>query len=190
MMDATPLFNAMDLTPIPLDYHQERVVPSFSAQVQQFPVTLNFYPNRKPRPSATDPLPVDFIPSPYSVICGRGKACTNAVGNRRLKVTASMFLEKYSKASTKEEKSMIVTEIMDIVEVACPDETGAFIRYDEGRWWVVDHMAAREKVGALLRDCLHTKYRSSTKSKLARRRSLKGSEDSTSSETELQNNSV
>lgn len=189
MMKATPLFTKMDFTPIPLDCHQERVVLSLSPLVQQLPVTLNFYPSRKPRPSTTDPLPVNFIPSHYSVICGRGKACTDAVGNRRLKVTASIFLEKYSKASTKEEKSMIVTEIMDIVEDACPDEIGAFIRYDKGRWWVVDHMAAREKVGALLRDCLHTKYRSSTKSKLARKRSLLESEDSTSSESELQSHS-
>jgi hypothetical protein len=116
------------------------------------------------------PLPVDFVPSAYSVICGRGKVCTDSVGNRRLKVIAGMFLERYSNASTKELKSMIVTQIMDILEEACPNQQAQFVRFSEGRWWSIDHMAAREKVGALLRDCLHTKYRSSNKAKLARRR--------------------
>ena len=115
------------------------------------------------------PLPEDFVPSGYSVVCGRGRACTESVGNRRLKVIANIFLAKYSKASTKEEKSAIVTSIMDILEEGCPEgPQGTFVRYSEGRWWMVDDATAREKVGALMRECLG--YKSSNRVKLAMRR--------------------
>ena len=135
------------------------------------PITFNFYKHEaKKTVPAAQPLPLDFEPSAYSVICGRGKVCTHAVGNRRLKIIASLFLQKYSNANTKEEKSSIVSEIMDMLEDACPDSRGAFVRFSNGRWWTVDMMSAREKVGALLRDCLHTKYSSSNKAKLAKRR--------------------
>jgi hypothetical protein len=143
-------------------------LPSFLA----LPIAFNQMELQKKKVliNPNKPLPIDFVPSAYSVICGRGKVCTDSVGNRRLKVIAGMFLERYSSASTKELKSMIVSQIMDILEEACPDQRGQFVRFSEGRWWSIDHMAAREKVGALLRDCLHTKYRSSNKAKLARRR--------------------
>ena len=148
-----------------------------SMLIPKLPVTFNFFKNPKKK-QTNAPLPLDFQPFPYSVICGRGKACSEAVGNRRLKIIASTFLEKYANASNKEEKSSIVTEIIDIIEDACPDQRGTFIRLNDGRWWVVDTMVAREKVGSLLRDMLHNKYKSSSKSKQARRRSnlsLRGS---------------
>ena len=149
-----------------------------SMLIPKLPVTFNFFKNPKKK-QTNAPLPLDFKPFPYSVICGRGKACSESVGNRRLKVIASTFLEKYATASNKEEKSSIVTEIIDIIEDACPDQRGTFIRLNnDGRWWVVDAMVAREKVGSLMRDMLHNKYKSSSKSKQARRRSnlsLRGS---------------
>ena len=170
------------ITPIPLkqDERVERASaaatgtePVTEVPTLHLPVTLNAYKGTKVSKEATSrPLPIEFTPTPYSVICGRGKVCTDAIGNRRLKIIASMFLDKYAAANTREEKSVIVTEIMDIVEDACPDKNAAFIRYNEGRWWRVESMAAREKVGALLRDCLHSKYRSSSKSKQAKRRRM------------------
>lgn len=47
---------------------------------------------------------------------------------------------------------------------------GNFCRFQKGCWYEVGDSIAREKVGAMLRDFLHTQYRSSTKSKIARRR--------------------
>jgi hypothetical protein len=120
-------------------------------------------------------LPEDFVPTPYSVVCGRGMKYTKAVGNRRLQVIATMFLHKYSLANRKDDKTEIVTEILEIVKNACPDEHFAFVKYHDGRWWEVETLIAREKIGAVLRDSLHSKYRSSTKSKLARRRAQKRS---------------
>jgi hypothetical protein len=47
---------------------------------------------------------------------------------------------------------------------------GNFCIYKNGVWLEVGHRYAREKVSALLRDLLHTQYRSSNKAKAARRR--------------------
>jgi hypothetical protein len=117
-------------------------------------------------------LPGGFKPSPYSVICGRGRKSSEAFGNRRLTVIASLYVKRYSDATKKEEKSGIVTEIMDVIRSACPDSRHAFVRETNGQWWRVQNLHAREKVGTVLRDCLHSKYKSSTKSKLAKRKKL------------------
>ena len=118
-------------------------------------------------------LPQDFQPSPYSVICGREKYFRDSIGNRRLKVTLSLFLPKYSSTRRKDVKSSIVSTIIDIIRDACPQGEGAFIKLVEGRWWEVDDATAREKVGAALRDCLHEKYRSSSRSKSIHRKRLR-----------------
>ena len=115
-------------------------------------------------------LPINFSPTPYSVICGREKACRTAVGNRRLQVLSSLYAEKYLSATTKEEKSDIVSEILSTVQDACPCGRGAFIRAVEGRWWEVDDADAREKIGTVMRNNLSPMYRSSIKSKQERRR--------------------
>jgi hypothetical protein len=47
---------------------------------------------------------------------------------------------------------------------------GRFIKNEHGRWIEISDAAAREKVGALFRDCLHSQYKSSGKAKTARRR--------------------
>lgn len=115
-------------------------------------------------------LPHDFEPFPYSVLIGRGKACTEATGNKRLKVIASTFLDEYRQAAeSRIEKSIIVSKIVDMVRDATP--RGAFIKQEDGVWWEVSDHAARERVGSMLRDLLHEQYRSSSKSKLAKRKS-------------------
>eukprot|EP00980_Cylindrotheca_fusiformis_P014057 scaffold3670_cov124-Cylindrotheca_fusiformis.AAC.33 len=117
------------------------------------------------------PLPTDFEPQPNSVRIGRGKACSGATGNRRLQVLASSFVDDYRKASTTIEKSVVVTEIVDSVREACP--VGAFVRYQDSKWWEVGDFTARLKVGSILRDLLSDKYRSSSKSRSARRKKPK-----------------
>jgi hypothetical protein len=114
-------------------------------------------------------LPRGFEPSPYSVVCGRGRKSSEAFGNRRLNVIASLYVKRYSNATRKEEKSGIVTEILEVIRSACPDSRHAFVKQINGKWWSVQNLHAREKVGTVLRDCLHSKYKSSTKSKLAKR---------------------
>lgn len=130
--------------------------------------------SNKKRPShLAAPLPEDFVPAPYTVVCGRGKKCAENVGNRRLQVIAQMYIGRYSLATRKEDKSLIVTEILNVVKDACPDKSVAFVRFAEGRWLTADTLCAREKIGTVLRDSLHSKYKSSTKSKLQRRKKRK-----------------
>lgn len=118
-------------------------------------------------------LPEDFQPSAYSVICGRGRKSTEAVGNRRLAVMASLFAQRYSEATKKDEKTNIVSEILETMRSASPNPHHAFVRHSNGRWFRVQNLHAREKIGTVLRDTLHSKYRSSTKSKLAKRRQIR-----------------
>lgn len=118
-------------------------------------------------------LPADFVPDSTAIICGRGKACTASAGNKRLKVIVEGFIDKYSEATTKTEKTNTVNMIMDAVQGKERDK-GMFIRQHDGRWWEVEDAVAREKVGCLIRDCLHTQYRSSSKAKFLnkKRRSM------------------
>jgi hypothetical protein len=120
----------------------------------------------------TSSLDLDFVEqlSPYSVIIGRQKACRDAVGNRRLQVLASTILPKYAQANSRPEKSKIVSSLVEMVKQA----GGSFVKLVDGKWLGADHHAAREKVGVVLRDLLHDKYRSSTKSKVAARRQRLG----------------
>ena len=113
-------------------------------------------------------LPEDFTPSPYSVLIGRGNACFNSTGNRRLRVIVSVYLDKYSKAQSRIERSIIVTSIVDMIRNASP--VGAFIKQENGRWYEVSDHVARERVGAIIRDCLSSQYKSSTKQKQEKRR--------------------
>lgn len=114
------------------------------------------------------PLPIEFRPGPYSVVIGRGKLNTEAIGNRRLRVLALTVLPQYKQCTNKIDKTAVVTRLVDMVREACP--TGAFVKQINGRWWECDGHACREKVGYVLRDLLHERYRSSSKAKVARRR--------------------
>jgi hypothetical protein len=110
--------------------------------------------------------PVDFQPSNYSVVCGRGKESFNHAGNRHFRFVTGTFIERYSRADSKAAKSAIVSEIITMIRQA----DGNFCKFQSGAWFEVGDHHAREKVSALLRDLLHTQYRSSAKAKIARRK--------------------
>jgi hypothetical protein len=110
----------------------------------------------------------NYVPGKYAVICGRGKACTASTGNRNLRSLVMSYLKPYSQSRNKLDKSSIVSAIIASVRQSSPD--GAFVKIEAGVWGEVDEGFAREKIGCLFRDYLHTQYRSSTKAKLARRK--------------------
>ena len=116
-------------------------------------------------------LPADYCPGKFSVLCGRGKSCTNSTGNLHLKTLVQNSLEGYSKAKNKVEKSVIVSKIISTIKQKAPE--GAFVKEEDGEWWTVSECFAREKIGCMFRDYLHTQYRSSTKSKNARKKQVK-----------------
>jgi hypothetical protein len=113
---------------------------------------------------------------PYSVIMGRGKEATNAIGNRRLQILVETQLGNYLKAKSRREKSFVVAHVLETVQGACPE--GGFVKFDGRNWWEVDDNSAREKIGSMFRDRLHDQYKSSTKAKMARIREIKAQERS------------
>jgi hypothetical protein len=165
-----------ELTPLPIQH--KPTMDRQSTTIMNLPLLL---PNYVVRTSADEDtttkrkgarlLSQDFQPTPSSVIIGRSKTCKEAVGNLRLRILAEICLPKYSGATCKVDKSMVVTDLVKAVRTCCggPTGRGAFIKYHNHRWWEVDNAGAREKVGYMLRDLLADRYKSSSRSKAARR---------------------
>lgn len=85
----------------------------------------------------------------------------NSIGNRRLRVTVSMFLDQYNEAEgMTTERSRIITKVMRIMSECCP--IGAFIKFENGRYWQLSEKASREKVSALFRDCSQAQAQTKT----------------------------
>ena len=113
-------------------------------------------------------LPIDYEPSNYSIICGNKRKYFNSPGNCRLRVIVQSYIDQYGRADGKSEKGYIVSKVMNLIRDACP--VGAFVTFEDGRWWQVSERTSREKVGSYFRDCLSMKYASSAKNKIARRK--------------------
>ena len=118
------------------------------------------------------PLAVDFEPGQYDVICSRGSLPKKHPGNIWFVSLVEQNCERYIQAEGKMAKSIIVSEILDIVRKNSPG--GGFVKMDDdGRWCETGDHLAREKIGQCFRDRLHTRYSSSSKAKLEKRRSSK-----------------
>jgi hypothetical protein len=105
-------------------------------------------------------LALDFQPSLFSVICGRGKDSYDHAGNHHFRELANMFVARYARAGSKTEKSKIVSEMVAMIHQA----DGTFCKYENGAWFQVGEQCAREKASALLRGILY-KRRSFAKAK-------------------------
>ena len=105
-------------------------------------------------------LGVDFQPSLFSVICGRGKDSYDHAGNHHFRELATMFVARYARAGSKAEKSEIVSEMVGMIHQA----DGTFCKFENGAWFKVGDQCAREKASALLRGMLY-KRRSFAKAK-------------------------
>lgn len=144
--------------------------PSFHPPSRQnHPPQVAFPVPRYSNPLGKRQLPSDFSPDSTAVICGRGKACTNSPGNKRLKAIVKDHISDYSSARNKAEKTIVVNAIMEELQ-GKNKEKGLFVRQHERTWWEVDDAVAREKVGCMIRDGLHTQYRSSSRSKFLKKR--------------------
>lgn len=102
----------------------------------------------------------------YDVVCGRGRSTYVHPGNKRFRVIIERNIEKYSNATSRLEKSQVVSDICKEVR-----RKGDFVqRSPDGQSIKVTERMAREKCGQGLRDSLHNKYRSSTQAKQVRRK--------------------
>lgn len=114
-------------------------------------------------------LPPDFEPSKYDVVCGRGKGCEKWIGNKRFRVTIAMNKERYMKAPTKLDKSLVVDEIVKTISTASPN--GGFIKKDActGQWYKISEQQARDKVGHAMRDAVQANERKARRQRNKRR---------------------
>ena len=103
-------------------------------------------------------LGIDYKPSRFSVICGRGKDSYDHAGNQHFRELASMFVARYARAGSKADKSEIVSEMVGIIHQA----EGIFCKFKEGVWCKVGDHYAREKAGALLREMVQIQHSSSS----------------------------
>lgn len=114
-------------------------------------------------------LPDAFAPSSLDVVVGTGREAKLHPGNGHfLELLQREYLEKYSNAKCKLEKTLIISEIVNDVRERSPTHTG-FVKRIQDCWCQVEDHLAREKVSQSLRNILHTQYRSSVKSKKQRR---------------------
>jgi len=124
----------------------------------------------RPNKKMMTPLPNDYIPGEYDVICAKGKFAKSHSGNIFYSTLIQHSLPVYKDASTKFEKSMIVSEIVDEIRSRSSNTSdgGGFIRRRSGIFYEAGDHFAREKVGQSLRDSLSNMYRSSAKAKKKR----------------------
>ena len=96
-------------------------------------------------------MPLNFVPSSYDILCGKGRNCIQNVGNQRLRVQIDMNIQRYKKARNKYEKTLIVSEIVEAARSYHPTRKGHFVRQESGRWVEIGDKAAREKIGHTIR---------------------------------------
>jgi len=85
---------------------------------------------------------------PYDVLCGRDREAFNNIGNRRFRVTVSILLDRYVSAKSRQDKSLVILAVIDIVR----GNGGRFVRQRDGVLVELDDKQTREKVGHCLRD--------------------------------------
>ena len=95
--------------------------------------------------SKFQPLQVDYEPTEFSVICARGKRAHDSPGNTWFRSLVEQHSLQYANASTKMEKSVVVSTIVETVRNASPQ--GSFVRKVNGHWQEVSEAVARERVG-------------------------------------------
>jgi hypothetical protein len=147
---------------------------------------------------AFTPLPPDFVPGPFDVICGRGAHIKKHPGNVLFKQKIQECLPAYAKATSKLQKSIIVSSVVEFFRHRSNSSStagtggggGGFVKESTTprsststtspgnspgsrqdvvvTWSAVSEYWAREKTGQAFRDQLSHRYKSATKTKRRR----------------------
>ena len=90
----------------------------------------------------------------YDILCGRNKLAFNHVGNRRFRVTISLFLNQYFQKPGRTDRSILILRILDTINKA----GGHFLKEENVKgsstsYWVeLSEKEKRNKIGHALRD--------------------------------------
>ena len=83
------------------------------------------------------------------VICGRNRSAFNHIGNRRFRVTISIFLRRYLDTPSRLDRSLLSHEI---VETVLGSGSRFLKQTSSGEWVELSATERRNKVGHALRD--------------------------------------
>jgi hypothetical protein len=114
-------------------------------------------------------LPKYFEPGPYTVMMGcreQRNGFRNSIGNLTLNEVCRCYVNKYSVGNLVE-RGQIVTTVLELMYSYSP--IGAFVRCQDGRYFEVEDVVAREKIGSDLRNFLPEKYTSASANRRAAR---------------------
>ena len=170
--------------------------PRPPTQTNQVSKNLQMDNYRHTHHKAFTSLPLDFVPGPYDVICGRGAHVKKHPGNILFKQKIQEYLPAYAKANSKLQKSLIVSSVVEffqlrsnstsatgktsgggfVKESAAPRRTASSTCSSSSNrgegvvvvWSAVSEYWAREKTGQAFRDQLSEFYKSATKTKRRR----------------------
>ena len=112
-----------------------------------------------------------------------GRSSWNNIGNRRFRVTVHLNLQRYIQAKTKQDKTVLITEVADMLR----SEVGArFLkRARDGTLRVMGEKESRDKVGHALRDLnsimMNNDNKNGKSSKASTKKSKGGKQDTESS---------
>ena len=148
--------------------------PFFGQQNQNYNEMLSsqqFQPSTVSSTTTTESSST-IVPTESTVVIGKGSVPKKAPGNRKLRALVQSKVNEYVNARSKMVKSSIVTDIYFFIEESCLKEGNSppFVRYDKNGYTRSSESIAREKITSTFRDCLHDKYKSSSKNKVAKRR--------------------
>ena len=96
----------------------------------------------------------------YDVVCGSHKAAFNNIGNRRFRVTISLFRGLYMNAPTRKDKSTVIKNAAALVR----SNGGRFLQRTRGDWVELNDRQSHEKVGHALRNSAFALARSESSS--------------------------
>lgn len=146
--------------------------PFFGQQNQNYNEMLSSQQFQPSTVSSTSEASPTIVPTESTVVIGKGSVPKKAPGNRKLRALVQSKVNEYVNARSKMVKSSIVTDIYFFIEESCLKEGNSppFVRYDKDGYTRSSESIAREKITSTFRDCLHDKYKSSSKNKVAKRR--------------------
>jgi len=126
-----------------------------------------------PMPSSDKiPLPQWFKESKTTVVIGKGHLPRKTPGNQLLRQMVGERLQAYREANRRG-RAIIVSDIYSAFQNLNPDGRYFGNFTDDGEWCEAKEHSARDKIAATFRDFLSHLYKSSTKSKVAKRRKRK-----------------
>ena len=121
---------------------------------------------------SSSPLPQNFQPGPYDVICALTKQARSHHGNTRFKNYIDDISSQYHHPTTsKVQKSKLLSQIISYVH----EYGGSFVKYckdNGGYWYQVNDQMARGKIGQCLRAKTNGLYRSCTTTKRLMRKEM------------------